>query len=189
MFFSAFSPDLSIIALAKIRQSKGSGCRKSHVIVLTEYSYATGPWTLMHDHESNTSVLFRTTMQCLGPRSLNPVSSAPTFRPPHHVFLTTHPLHFNSFTIDAKPPMARKSASLRGLVPTAARNAFLAMTTADITAVHTTEVRRAFLDGSARTARCTVFHKTTTNWGITRATRKETWSVWTVFFDSTPTVL
>lgn len=143
----------------------------------------------MHDHESKASVLFKNTTQCLGPRSLDPVSSALTIRPPHHASVTIHSLHFHSFITDAKPPMARKSASRRGLVQTAAPNAFLVMTTADITAVHTTEVRRAFLDGSARTARCTVSRKTTSNWGITRATRKETWSVWTVFFDSTPTVL
>ena len=85
--------------------------------------------------------------------------------------------------------MARESAYRRGLVPNAAQNAFLAMTTAGISAVRRTEVRRAWKDGTARTARCSVFLKTTTNWEITPVTTKAIWSAWTAFVDSTQTVL
>ena len=68
-----------------------------------------------------------------------------------------------SFKTDADIPMARESAYRRGLEPNAAQNAFLAMTTAGISAVRQTEVRRAWKDGTARTARRSVFLKTTTN--------------------------
>ena len=85
--------------------------------------------------------------------------------------------------------MARESAYQRGLEPNAAQNASLAMTTADISAVSQTEVRRAWKGGTARTARCSVFLKTTTNWEITPVTTKATWSAWTAFVDSTRTVL
>ena len=93
------------------------------------------------------------------------------------------------FKTDADIPMVRESAYRRGLVPNAAQNAFLAMTTADISAVRQTEVRPAWKDGSARTARCSVFLKTTTNWEITPATTKATWSAWMAFVDSMRTVL
>ena len=92
---------------------------------------------------------------------------------------------FISFKTDAESPTVRKNAYRPGLVPNAARNAFLAMTAADITAVRLTEVRRALKDGTARTAQCFVFLKTMTNWEITPVTTKATWSAWTVFVDST----
>ena len=94
-----------------------------------------------------------------------------------------------SFKTDANSLMVRESVYRRGLVPNAAQNAFLAMTTADISAVRQTEVRRVWKDGTARTAQCSVFLKTTTNWEITPVTTKATWSAWTAFVDSTRTVL
>jgi len=95
----------------------------------------------------------------------------------------------NKDITNANSPMVRKSAYRRGLVSNAARNAFLAMTTADILAVRPTEVERALKDGTARTARCSVFLKTTSSWEITPVTTKATWSAWMAFVDSTPTVL
>ena len=79
------------------------------------------------------------------------------------------------FVTDANFPMARKSAYRGGLVPSVRRTAFLTTTlTAGITTVRMTEVRCAFMDGTARTARCFVFLKMTTNEGITRATTRAT---------------
>ena len=85
--------------------------------------------------------------------------------------------------------MVRENAYRRGLVPNAARNAFLAMTTVDISTVHQTEIERALKDGTARTVRSSVFLKTTANWEIIPVTSKATWSAWMAFVDSTLTVL
>jgi len=94
-----------------------------------------------------------------------------------------------SFKSDADRPMVLESAYQRGLVSNAARNAFLAMTTADISAVRQTVIERALKDGTARTARSSVFPKTTANWEIIPVTAKATWSAWMAFVDSTLTVL
>jgi len=91
----------------------------------------------------------------------------------------------NKDITNAESPMVRESAYRRGLVPNAAQNAFLAMTKADISAVHQTEEERALKDGTATTAPYSAFLKTTTNWGITPVTTKAKWSAWTAFADST----
>lgn len=85
--------------------------------------------------------------------------------------------------------MVRKSAYHRGLVLTVAHNASLVMTTADITVVHKTEVKRVCLGGMARTAQCSVFLKMMRNSEITLVTMKAIWCAWMVSVASTLTAL
>ena len=80
--------------------------------------------------------------------------------------------------------MERKSAFRHGLVGIVAPSAFHMMTTAVITIVHTTEVKRACLTGMGRRARRSVSLKMTMNLATTLVTATATKSAMMASMDS-----